>query len=155
MLIAMFLPTLTVLLQGGSGSNNTVSCARVRGHAASALIDMINPDVAGGDDLDKFLPPLLTALVSCFSNASVDVQAPCLSLLGCIAQVSSDAFAPYYPSFIPGVKHILHMATTPELETLRGKAMECAGLIGDAVGAAVFAPDALEIMQIFIAVMVS
>jgi importin-5 len=50
---------------------------------------------------------------------------------------------------MPGVKEILLQATTKDLLVLRGKAMECAGLIGEAVGVQKFAHDAIQIMQIF------
>jgi hypothetical protein len=49
---------------------------------------------------------------------------------------------------MPGIKNILLEATSPELIELRGKAMECAGLIGDAVGVEKFSKDAIEIMKI-------
>ncbi len=46
-------------------------------------------------------------------------------------------------------------ATAPDQAVLRGKAMECAGLVGEAVGVEVFARDAMEIMQLFIHAIVS
>jgi hypothetical protein len=56
---------------------------------------------------------------------------------------------------MPGIKSILIEATAPEFLELRGKAMECAGLIGEAVGVERFTADALEIMKLFAQVMVS
>jgi hypothetical protein len=50
---------------------------------------------------------------------------------------------------MPGIISLLREATSPDLATLRGKAMECAGLIGEAVGVQVFAQDAAQIMQLF------
>ena len=50
---------------------------------------------------------------------------------------------------MPGIISLLKEATSADLTLLRGKAMECAGLIGEAVGVQVFAADALEIMQLF------
>jgi hypothetical protein len=73
----------------------------------------------------------------------------------CIAQVSSEAFAPYYSHFMPGIRSVLVAATAPDQAVLRGKAMECAGLVGDAVGVEIFARDAMEIMQLFIHAIVS
>jgi hypothetical protein len=35
---------------------------------------------------------------------------------------------------IPGIKAILRSAASPDRSALRGKAMECAGLVGEAVG---------------------
>jgi hypothetical protein len=52
------------------------------------------------------------------------------------------------------IKTVLKTANGVELEVLRGKAMECAGLIGEAVGVEIFKKDALEIMQLFIHAMV-
>ena len=73
----------------------------------------------------------------------------------CVAQVSGSAFSPYYSAFMPGIIAILREATAPDLTTLRGKAMECAGLVGEAVGVDVFAADAMEIMQLFMVALVS
>jgi importin-5 len=73
----------------------------------------------------------------------------------CVAQVSGEAFVPYYSSFMPGIMGLLRMAASPELNELRGKAMECAGLVGEAVGVQVFGSDALEIMNLFMHALVS
>ena len=61
---------------------------------------------------------------------------------------------PYYAGFMPGIVSLLREATSPDLTVLRGKAMECAGLIGEAVGVQVFAADAMEIMQLFMSALV-
>jgi hypothetical protein len=44
-------------------------------------------------------------------------------------------------------------ATSMAYMTLCGKAMECAGIIGEAVGVSVFAGDALEIIQLLLGAM--
>ena len=64
------------------------------------------------------------------------------------------AFAPYYASFMPGIKEIMLGATAVHMSDLRGKAMECVGLIGEAVSDDVFASDALEVMHILLSAMV-
>ncbi len=69
--------------------------------------------------------------------------------------MSGDAFVAYYSAFMPGIISLLREATAPDLVVLRGKAMECAGLIGEAVGVQVFAVDAMEIMQLFMKALVS
>ncbi len=140
-LVHSFVPSLTAIL------NESSTCDRVRGHCASALINLTNPESCEEEMLFPYLEPLLSALVACLQHASVEVQPFCLDLLGCVAQVSEEAFVPYYASFMPGVKNILKTALGPTLVKLRGKAMECVGLIGDAVGVQTFAPDALEIMH--------
>ena len=70
-----------------------------------------------------------------------------------MAQVSDEAFKPYYSAFMPGIKHILRTALSPELSKLRGKAMSCAGTLSDAVGAELFSADALEVMELILGAM--
>lgn len=146
-LVESFMPSLVLLLQ-----DSTV-CDRVRGHAASALINLTNPESCEEEILQPYIEPLLSALLVCLQSASYDVQVPCLTLLGSIAQTAKEAFMPFYPSFIPGFKSILRGATSPDLSIFRGKTMECVGLVADAVGPAVFANDAVEIMDILIQAM--
>ena len=75
-LVDRYLAPLTMLLQ----DSNT--CPRVRGHAASALINLVNPDNCESDDIEKYLDPLLQALLYCLKAAPMEVRAPCLALLG-------------------------------------------------------------------------
>ena len=62
---------------------------------------------------------------------------------------------PYYPSFMPGITHILRTAVGPQFLELRGKAMEAVGLIGESVGKTLFAGDAVEVMQLLLSSLVS
>jgi len=141
-LVHRFVPTLTAMLCDAS------TCDRVRGHTASAMINLMNPENCSKDVVQQggYLEPLLQALVICLQSASREVQPACLSLLGCLAQTAEDSFFPYYPSLMPGLKSILFSATSEDLVTLRGKAMECIGLIGEAVGSDIFSADANEVM---------
>jgi len=94
----------------------------------------------------------MKTLVLCLQTAlSVEVRSACLTVVGCLAQVcGGELFAPYYGSFMPGIKSILQQALGPDLVLFRGKAMECVGLIGEAVGVNIFASDATDIMRLFI-----
>lgn len=56
---------------------------------------------------------------------------------------------------MPGIKSVMVAATAPDQAALRGKAMGCASLVGDAVGVEIFATDAMEIMQMLIQAIVS
>jgi hypothetical protein len=51
---------------------------------------------------------------------------------------------------MPGIKNILVTATSPEMKLVRFNAMECAGVICDAVGINIFAPDAVDLMTFFV-----
>ena len=146
-IVGRFLPLLT------RGLKTMGMCARVRGHCAAAMINMMNPDSCEAETLAPHMNALLEALLTALQSAPVEVQSPCLVTLGFVAQVAEDAFVPYYSSFMPGIKSILTAAAGEGMEELRGKAMECAGLIGEAVGEEVFAADAMEVMQLLIGAM--
>ena len=133
--------------------NEPSTCERVRGHTASALINMTNPSSCPEEEILPYMEPLLKALMQCLQVASLEVQSHCLTLLGCVAQVSHEKFAPFYPFFMPGIKTIMKHSTGETQGVLRGRAMQCVGLIGDAVGAEAFYPDAVEIMEILITAM--
>lgn len=133
---------------------NTQACAKIRGHAASALINLLNPEHCDAECLQPYVDPLLQAILVCLQSAPYEVRSPCLVVVGCVAHVCPESFLVYYSQFMPGIKSILQEATAPEFLELRGKAMECAGLIGEAVGVECFASDALDIMRIFAQVMV-
>ncbi len=53
-------------------------------------------------------------------------------------------------SFVPCLKYIIQNANTTELRLLRGKTIECISLIGLAVGAEKFLPDASEVMEMLL-----
>jgi hypothetical protein len=48
------------------------------------------------------------------------------------------------------VKLMLSHALSPDTTTLKGRAIECIGLLGEAVGVECFAGDALEVMNFLI-----
>lgn len=74
--VEKFVPMLTALLCSPD------VCDRVRGHAASAMINLINPENISSEIINPYLDPLLSALVVCLQSASVEVQPTCLVLLG-------------------------------------------------------------------------
>ena len=93
-MIPLFVPKLTALLH-----TSQPVCDRVRGHAASALINLTNPESCETELVEPFLDPLLAALCSCLQGASLSVQSPCLSLLGCV-------------NHIPYTEHMSFLITT-------------------------------------------
>lgn len=75
-LIDCFLPQLTTLL------HDSRTCDRVRGHAAAALINLVNPESCEAETLSRYLDPLLQSLLFCLQSAPLLVRPPCLTLLG-------------------------------------------------------------------------
>ena len=85
-LLAKSLPVLITCL----ATAETGACQKVKGHAASALINLLNPSNINCNDssdpafntLTSNLNPLMSSLVHCLQTASLEVQSPCLVVLG-------------------------------------------------------------------------
>ncbi len=76
--VLVFLQPLCLLLQ------NPANCDRIRGHSASALINLLHPEHCDGEVLENqgLVDPILQSLMSPLTNAHNDVRAPCLSVIG-------------------------------------------------------------------------
>ena len=82
LLASSFLPRLIQLLQGSDASSPKTESDRVRGHAASAMINLCNPDSIEADVLQPYLEPILIGIVHCLQHSASEIQSPCLVLLG-------------------------------------------------------------------------
>lgn len=73
-----------------------------------------------------------------------------VTTIASVADTSEEKFIAYYDRFVPCLKFIIENATTSELRLLRGKTIECISLIGLAVGAEKFMPDASAVMDLLL-----
>jgi len=129
---------------------------RVAAHAGAALVNFSEdaPASVMAIYLDPIMMKLLWVLEQTF-NQLVEkgkklVLEQIVTTIASVADSASIRFTPYYERVMPCLKYILLHAVQPELRLLRGKTIECATLIGLAVGKAQFMPDANEIMQILL-----
>ena len=123
---------------------------RLRGHAASAIINFANPSNCEAEYIEPYLDALLQALCTCLDpSVSPEVQEAALDGVSCVAQVTEADFSPYYGTFMPGLLGIATSAPAAGQagQAVRGKALTCIGLVGDAVGKEVFVNDAQQLMQ--------
>jgi hypothetical protein len=126
-------------------------CPRVRGHAASCVINFCNPQ--GGCETEHVAPhsdTLLGALVTCLGgggSCTPEVMEEALGAVTRIAHVSNADFGRFYAAFMPGILGILATCSGPDQQRLRGKAMQCVGIIGTAVGVDMFRADALKVLE--------
>ncbi len=109
------------------------------------------PDFCRGLDrvnLTEYLPQFLTKMVACLGmTAHTQVVENALAAVSSVAMVSSDDFAAYYPHFMPGVKAIVTSASGEKQAGVRGKAIECIGMMAQAVGKTVFREELGPIME--------
>ncbi len=61
---------------------NPSNCDRIRGHAASAMINLCNPESCETISISPFMEPMLHALIETIQSASVEVRQPCLVVIG-------------------------------------------------------------------------
>jgi hypothetical protein len=143
---AHVLPALCALVA------DAAQCTRTRGHAAACVINFCDPQV---DDADAYVAPhldaLLAALGTCFAPGTAPaVQEGALGAVTCVAQVTEADFTRFYPAFMPGVLGILSHAPQARL---RGKALQCVGILGGAVGLELFKNDAVAVLQLLMPAM--
>lgn len=144
-------PAFSRAISVSSGDGNPV---RVAVTAAASLIDIISPEVAQPKDVQPCLQDLLVALMSLLRGSDQPlVAAKALSAIATVARVAGDHFKAYYGELMPAVTGVI---TNPpsvaperalEVKTLQGTAMECAALMGEAVGKEAFAADAGRILD--------
>lgn len=61
---------------------HSTGCDHVRGHAASALVNLINVDKCSSEVYSPYVPVALEAIVYCLQTSNIEVKIPCLVLLG-------------------------------------------------------------------------
>ena len=81
-MIDKFLPTMISLLHGNYMGQCNGICERVRGHSATAMINLTDPENCTSEMLLLYQDSLLSALCVCLQSAPLSVQLPCLTLLG-------------------------------------------------------------------------
>lgn len=135
---------------------NDSAFPRVQAHAAAALVNFCE------ECPPKILSPYLDELVNVLENVLNSkiqellqkgvklVLEQILTTIATVADAAEVKFTTYYSRFMPNLKYIFQNAIGKDFRLLRGKAIECISLIGLAVGAQTFLPDASEVMQLLL-----
>ena len=96
---------------------------------------------------------VLQALCTCLGGAATaEVMEEALGAVTRVAQVAEADFKRFYSAFMPGILGILASTSGSDQQRLRGKAMQCVGIIGTAVGVETFRNDAMTVLQALIPV---
>eukprot|EP01138_Halocafeteria_seosinensis_P011725 gb/GECG01011982.1/.p1 GENE.gb/GECG01011982.1/~~gb/GECG01011982.1/.p1 ORF type:complete len:1166 (+),score=197.18 gb/GECG01011982.1/:1-3498(+) len=139
--------------------DNIAEVTRVSAHAATALINFCSPsdqdECCPAELITPHLDQLMSSLLSLLQCNTPSALGQSLSALAVVAKSAGDKFAAYYDQFMPGVKSIVKSPPQGEfhgnsLQVLRGKAMECAALMGQAVGKEKFNADARELLEFLV-----
>lgn len=121
---------------------------RVQAYAAATVINFTSE--CPEDVLKGFLDQLLSSLFVLLNTPHQAVQEDAITAIASIAGAASSHMAKYYSALMPGLKAIVMGPIDPSRSLMRGKAMECVGLVATAVGRDLIVKDAHEIMQAII-----
>ena len=97
--------------------------------------------------LTQYAADLLNLLSQLIQLHSLPVKERTVMVISSLALAMQSDFVPYYPTFYPGIKHLV-MHAPPASGELRHKAIECIGALADAVGHDVFMPEAHSVMAL-------
>ncbi|KAJ3373733.1 hypothetical protein HDU84_000973, partial [Entophlyctis sp. JEL0112] len=119
---------------------------RVQSHAAAALVNFM-------EDADKHkIAPALDEIVrrlgTLLNVEKTYVQEQAITTIATVADCAGKGFVKYYPAIMPVLINVLENATDKRFRLLRGKALECASLIGLAVEKEVFSQHVQQFLQI-------
>lgn len=129
---------------------------RVQAHAAAALVNFTEecPRKILTPYLDQLVDALEVVLTSkiqeLLAGGTKLVLEQILTTIATVADTAEDRFTRYYERFMPSLKYIFQNANGKDFRLLRGKSIECISLIGLAVGAEKFLPDASEVMDLLL-----
>lgn len=144
-----FIPGLLLLLDDHQH-------VRVQGHAAAAFVNFFEESTQKiiinyvPAIVDKFEEVLKTKIDELAKKGTKLVLEQIVVSIASLADVIQETFINYYDRFMPYLTFIIENANAKELRLLRGKAIECASLIGHAVGAEKFCQDASHIMDLLL-----
>ena len=119
--------------------------AKVQSHVGAALNNFLNNFQQSL--LEPYLQPLLELLFEFLNDRPRVVQEQAVSALSSAAECAEEMFVPFYDTFMPLLKHIVHNCTEKPDRMFRAKTLECISFIGAAVKKDLFAADAFEVMD--------
>ncbi|XP_064455719.1 importin-5-like [Ornithodoros turicata] len=143
------IPGLSMLLEDHANP-------RVQAHAGAALVNFFEdcPKTVLLPYLDAVVAKIETVLTTkmkeLVEKGNKLMLEQIVVTLAALADRAEEKFVDYYDRFMPCLKYIIENASTPELQMLRGKTIECVSLIGLAVGREKFMADASGVMDMLL-----
>lgn len=120
--------------------------SRVAAHAAAAIVNFVDGSEASA--IAPYLDGMVGKILALLQNRPIFVNEQALTTIACIAITAEREFARFYPTIMPLLLGLLRSPANKEHRMLKARGMECAGLLGMAVGKEVFGRDALELGEL-------
>lgn len=126
----------------------TRSVFKVQKHAAAALVNFC--EAASNDVLEPYLDDLLNNLLALLQSPKRYVQEQVLTTIAIIADAAQAKFVKYHDTLLPLLIDFLKSDMGVENRLLKAKCVECATLIGTAVGNEIFGQYSRSLIEILI-----
>ncbi|KAL0244707.1 hypothetical protein GEMRC1_008789 [Eukaryota sp. GEM-RC1] len=118
---------------------------RVRIHATSSLINFA--EEAPRDTIEPYIDALTSAVFPLLDAPMKLGKEQAVTALAALAKSCGAGFVKMYDKLMPYLVTIMMNAMDPDMQTLRGKSIECMSLIAVAVGREKFSPDSEQIIR--------
>ncbi|KAI7692873.1 Importin-5 [Sarcoptes scabiei] len=144
-----FIPSMLHLLNDNQNP-------RVQAHAGAAFVNFFEEAKQkvvvnyANSIIDKFEEILKLKIDELMKNGKKLVLEQIVVSIASFADLFQGMFIEYYDRLMPYLKFIIENAVHKNLRLLRGKAIECASLMGFAVGSEKFCNDASQIMNLLL-----
>ncbi|KAI8343761.1 hypothetical protein BC941DRAFT_100252 [Chlamydoabsidia padenii] len=119
---------------------------RVQAHAAAAMVNFC--EEADKATLDPYLDAIFERLLVLLKTPKTYVQEQAVTTIATVADCAEDKFIKYHSVIMPILLDILRQATDKQYRLLRCRTIECASLIGLAIGKEAFAPYTENFIQV-------
>ncbi|KAG2213565.1 hypothetical protein INT46_002271 [Mucor plumbeus] len=119
---------------------------RIQAHAAAAMVNFC--EEADKKILDPYLDAIFERLLILLKTSKTYVQEQAITTIATVADCAEDRFNKYHGVIMPLLLDILRQASDKQYRLLRSRAIECASLIGLAIGKEVFAPYTADFINI-------
>ena len=122
------------------------TCIRVQSYAAAVLVNF-------SEGVDKaimviYLDMIVPKLLNLMNSPKQYAQEQAMTTLAQVADSAANEFKKFYSQLMPTLLNFLTAPASKETRLLKGKAIDCASLIALAVGKELFAPDAMNFINI-------
>lgn len=111
---------------------------RVQAHAAAAMVNFC--EETDKATIDPYLDAIFERLLILLRTSKTYVQEQAITTIATVADSAKDKFVKYHNVIMPLLLDILRQASDKQYRTLRSRTIECASLIGLAIGKEGFSP---------------
>jgi hypothetical protein len=133
---------LSVSQWQGEDDEHNLSIIKGSCHAIDALIEGLEPEVAG-----QYVPELVPRFTKLFQSGDFKIKSAAIGAIGSIASAAEQAFLPFFEQIMVELSQYVKIKDSQDELDLRGVTCDTMGKIASAVGPEPFEPYVLPLME--------